>query len=308
MRGRLLPALVLLCLPLSLAASAAEEFEGDAAARAKYDLMIATMRKAKTLSYASVYRSEAADFGRLGRCVYRIWMKKPNRVRLEASLRGEVKGILVGDGEHFWTYWPQGRPEYESDRKGDAAKEYQRTKYTCYLKKRSPKGAHSIGHETGPLGVGLTMPILDPSTFHGYTDSLQRYIDGVRSCGEEKLKEEECDVVEVSIMRGQRTWKIWLSKRDHLPRRLVQTLRVRTVYTTVETWSRVRIDEEIPDEKFDWKPPEGWVEYRRPEAEEGLLDMGRPAPDFDLPLDGGGRFRLSAHRGKVVWFNVWRAG
>ena len=25
---------------------------------------------------------------------------------------------------------------------------------------------------------------------------------------------------------------------------------------------------------------------------------GEPAPDFDLPTVGGGRFRLSAHRGK----------
>ena len=30
------------------------------------------------------------------------------------------------------------------------------------------------------------------------------------------------------------------------------------------------------------------------------IQEGDPAPDFDLPTDGGGRFRLSEHRGKPV--------
>ena len=42
-----------------------------------------------------------------------------------------------------------------------------------------PAGGHEV---FGYLGV---MTIVDPSTFHGYTDSLQAYIDGVRSLGHE---------------------------------------------------------------------------------------------------------------------------
>jgi outer membrane lipoprotein-sorting protein len=284
------------------------KFEDEAEAHALYDLMTATMRKAKTLSWVSVYRTWSDRYGQSARCVYRIWLKKPNHVRLEASIKGEVKGILVGDGRHFWTYWPNGRPQGSYERSGKKAKEYERTKNISYMKKRSPPGMHSIGHETGPLGAGLTMPILDPSTFHGYTDSLQRYVDAVRSLGTENVRKEECDVIEVSIMRGQRSWKIWLSKKDHLPRRIEQTIRARFELHARETWTSVKVDAEIPDESFVWTPPEGWVQHRRPTVDEGLLAKGVAAPDFDLPLHGGGRFKLSEHRGKVVWLYIWRAG
>ena len=30
----------------------------------------------------------------------------------------------------------------------------------------------------------MSMPIIDPSTFHGYTDSLQAYLDGVKGLGD----------------------------------------------------------------------------------------------------------------------------
>jgi hypothetical protein len=43
------------------------------------------------------------------------------------------------------------------------------------------------------------MMILEPSTFHGYTDSLQGYIDGVRSLGTNTVEGELCDGIEVSI-------------------------------------------------------------------------------------------------------------
>lgn len=311
---RCLARLILLVLSVLAAPAVAQEkasdrrFEDEPAAHALYDKMIATMRKAKTLSWVSVYRSWSDEHGQTARCVYRIWLKKPNYVRLEASVRGDTTGILVGDGTHFWTYWPNGRRPAQWERKGERAKEYERTKDISYMKKRSPPGRHSIGHETGPLQAGLTMPILDPSTFHGYTDSLQRYVDAVRSAPAEKIGKEECDVIEVSIMRGQRSWKIWLSKKDHLPRRVQQTLRVRGELHTRETWTSVRIDAEIPDQRFSWKPPEGWVEHREPSMNEGLLEPGAVAPDFDLPLHGGGRIKLSECRKKVVWFYIWRAG
>ncbi len=40
------------------------------------------------------------------------------------------------------------------------------------------------------------MTILDPSTFHGYTDSMQPYIDGVKSLPDEKVEDEDCDGIE----------------------------------------------------------------------------------------------------------------
>lgn len=54
------------------------------------------------------------------------------------------------------------------------------------MKQPTPVGQHSIAHETDHLGAGMAMTILDSSTFHGYTDSLQAYVDGVMGMGTEK--------------------------------------------------------------------------------------------------------------------------
>jgi hypothetical protein len=176
------------------------------------------------------------------------------------------------------------------------------------MKKATPVGRHSIGHEVGRLGAGMSMTIVDPSTFHGYTDSMQAYLDGVRGLDVEEVDGEECDVVEVSFMKGQRTWKLWLARRDHLPRKLEQVIRVAYDITTRETWSAVTVNWDMATGLFQWEPPEGWVEWRMPPIEEGLLKPGAPAPDFDLATIAGGRAKLSDYQGKIVWFYVWRAG
>ena len=108
------------------------------------------------------------------------------------------------------------------------------------------------------------MPIIDPSTFHGYTDSLQPYLDGVKGLGTEKVGDEDCDKIEVSIMKHQRSWYLWLSKRDHLPRKLKQIVRVSYDLVMNEEWSSVTINADIPDTMFAWKPPEGWTEWKMP--------------------------------------------
>jgi outer membrane lipoprotein-sorting protein len=305
---------VLVCAFLPVAALAQEmapppaQFRDEPGAHALYDLMVKVMRNVETLSWVADYRWGSDAHGEIAHCTYEIWLKKPNHVRIEASREGELRGILVGDGEHFWIHWPPGRPRYGWERSGERAEAYEKTRLTSYLKIRSPTGAHSIGHQTGKLGAGMSMTVLDPSTFHGSTDSLQQHMDGVCGRGAERVGEEICDVVEVRFMKGQRSWRLWLSRRDGLPRRLVETVRVRNVITKQEVWTDIRVNHEIPDELFAWQPPEGWVEFRKPPLGEGLLKVGVEAPDFDLPLHDGGRFRLSEHRGKIVWFYLWRAG
>ena len=105
---------------------------------------------------------------------------------------------------------------------------------TSYMTKRASQARHSIAHETGTLGAGMSMTILDLSTFHGYTDSLQPYLDGVCHSGTEAVGEEECDVIEVSFMKHQRSWYLWLSRKDHLPRKLKEVVRVSYDITTHE--------------------------------------------------------------------------
>ena len=283
--------------------------QDDPAAHALYNKMVEAMRQATTLSWTSDYRW-AAKSNMIGHATYRIWLKKPNFVRLEAKPAGsnEISGILVGDGDYFWTYWPKEKPRYTWEQTGKYAEEYEKHRSTFYMKERSPVGHHSISHETGKLAPGLSMTIIDPSTFHGYTDSLQPYLDGVRGLGSEKVGAEDCDVVELSFMKNQRIWRLWLAKTDHLPRKLKQVVRVSYDITVEESWSEVAVNAEIPNDRFAWSPPAGWKEWREPPIEEGLLKPGTPAPDFDLAGLDGSRIKLSNFRGRIVWLNKWRCG
>jgi outer membrane lipoprotein-sorting protein len=337
----------------------------EPAAHALYDQMVATMRKAKSLSFVSHYKFEARGMV-LGDCTYRVWLKKPNYFRVEAEsvargfgwrdwglvvrviledprtfFEGLFKftikpavnklvakpekrpeprplpaktgknagvkeivrgGTLIGDGNTLWIYWPQGHPRY------DNSNEDAETRRKTYMMKPAPPGCHSIGHEVIHLGAGACMPIIDPSTFHGYTDSLQAYLDGVKGLGTEKVGSEDCDKIEVSIMKGQRSWYLWLSKRDHLPRKLRQIVRVSHEIVIEEQWSSVTLNAEMAATMFAWKPPAGWKQWKLPEPKERLLKPGVQAPDFDLASADGKRIKLSDYRGQIVWLYVWRAG
>ena len=162
--------------------------EGDAEGYDLYRQMIAAMRQAESLAYVSRYEIKGKkDFAHS--CTYRAWLKKPNyfRVEGESPVRGKG-GILIGDGNRLWIYWPEGRPFVDEDSEAD-----KKTRLTSYMTKPAPLAAHSIGHEVVYLGIGMGMPVIDPSTFHGYTDSLQAYLDGVTSLPAEKIGNEECD-------------------------------------------------------------------------------------------------------------------
>jgi outer membrane lipoprotein-sorting protein len=289
--------------------AADKSVQDDPAAHALYNQMVEAMRKATTLSWVSDYRWEARS-NTFGHATYKIWLKKPNFVRLEAMPAGsnDPSGILVGDGDYFWIYWPKQKPRYGWERTGKYAEDYEKYRNTFYMKERSPLGRHSIGHQTGNLGAGLMMTIIDPSTFHGYTDSLQPYLDGVRGLGSEKVGEDVCDVVELSFMKSQRIWQLWLAKKDHLPRKLKQVVRVSYDINFEESWSEVTVNAEIPNDRFAWSAPAGWKEWREPPIEEGLLKPGTPAPDFDLAAPDGSRIKLSNYRGQIVWLNKWRCG
>jgi len=291
------------------AAADKKPFKDEPAAHALYDKMVETMRQAKSLSWVSEYRWEAKG-ETLGRATYKIWLKKPNYVRVEAAPAGQAKpcGILVGDGDYFWVYWPQGKQRYPWEYGGKYGEDYDKHRLSFYMKAASPVGRHSIGHRIDDLGAGTCMTIIDPSTFHGYTDSLQAYLDGVQGLGTEKVGEEECDLIEASFMKRQRSRYLWLSRTDHLPRKLKEVVRVSHEILVHELWSKVAINGEMANDKFVWSAPAGWKEWKFPAIEEGLLKPGTLAPDFELASTDGDKIKLSQFRGQIVWLNEWRCG
>ena len=280
-------------------------FKDEPQARVLYGRMIEAFRRPQTLSYKSDYRWAGQGGQELGHCTYTVWLQKPNQFRIEGvSAYDQRSATLIGDGQTLWLFWAGDRPQFSIEED----ETYKKTRSNVYMRKPAPPGGHSIGHETGLLGVGMSMPVLDPSTFHGYTDSLQPHIDGVMGIGTEKIGDEECEEIEVSIMKHQRSWYLWLSPKDHLPRKLKQVVRVSYDIVTDEVWSDIVIDGPVPAEKFVWTPPEGWQTWRLPTAAEVLLKPGTPAPDFELPLVDGKMVKLSDFRDKIVWFYIWRAG
>jgi outer membrane lipoprotein-sorting protein len=289
----------------------AAPFQDAPAAHALYDRMIEAMRKANSLSYTCktivVGKDKVPhDY------TYRVWLKKPNFFRLESQIKGDKSeednaGVLVGDGQNYWIYWLKGRPRfYGAAGPVEADDVYEKTRLTSYMTGLAPPGGHSISHIASPIGAGFM--VIDPSTFHGYTDSVQAYLDGVRSLPAEKVGDEECDLIEVSIMKRQRSWYLWLSKADHLPRKLKQIVRVSYDLIFEEQWSDFALDADIPDSLFAWKPPEGWQEWKFPESEQELLKPGTQGPDFQLTLTDGKQIKQSDFRGQILWLYIWRAG
>ncbi len=282
-------------------------FQDDPAAHQLYREMIQAMRKATTLSWTGEHgmQYQGRSFTSL---TYRVWLKKPNYARVEITRIGkkEPGGILVGDGDYFWLYWPEGKYRYGWERSGKYAEDYEKYQKKFFMKVRTPVGRHSIWHEVAHLGL---MMILEPSTFHGYTDSLQAYIDGVRSLSTNTIGGEVCDGIEVSIMKHQRSYELWLARKDRLPRKLKEVLRVldrEAVWE--ESWLDVAVDAKMSNDRFAWSPPKDWKEWKMPDIEESLLKPGTTAPDFELAALNGGKLKLSSFRGQIVWLNKWRCG
>jgi peroxiredoxin/outer membrane lipoprotein-sorting protein len=278
-------------------------FKDQSKARALYGKMTEAIRKAETLSYESCLRDEVD-----GEKWYRVWMKKPNFFYVETTTKdGANHGILVGDGQYAWSYWPNGRPWFSGEDRGEGYIKYQKTRFNVYMKEPAPPGKFSISYAK-ILQKSNCFPVVDPSVFQGISNSLEPYIEGVRCLGVEKVGQEDCDVIEVSYMNRQRSYYFWISRRDNLPRKLEDVVRTGGGHVTREVWSKVTLNARIPMEKFRWTPPEGWKQWHLPTPEDRLLKPGRQAPDFELLSANETKITLSGYRDKVVWLTFWRVG
>ena len=305
----LLPA----CTPDNVIITSPPDFQDEPGAHALFDQMIDTIRKADSLSY-SCHQKWMVKNEVITDLIYRVWLKKPNYFRVEVSpfqsdQSGKPYCILVGDGETAWTYWPQGRPRWNLILEND--EEYQKNRLISYRKEMAPIGEYSIGHGLEPSTKnGMNLPVVNPSVFHGYSDSLLEndYLSGVRSLGEEKIEADICHKIELNIMSGQRSWFIWLSPTDNLPRKTKEIVRLDNEFVMIEDWSQVEVNGDISSTLFQWQPPEDWVEWVRPEDDDQLLEIGKAVPDFEFISSDGSIIKRSDYLNKVVWLYFWRVG
>jgi peroxiredoxin len=272
----------------------------ETAAHILYDAMIRTLRDARSLSYTSACSNPDDRTS-----TYRIWLQKPGSFRVDQTNDASTKSTtLLDDGNHLWVHWTGDRPTLLID----TVKSHADARSDVYVKQASLAGGGSIHNEVALLGTALVGLIFDPSVFYGSASLLTPCIDGIRSRGTNPVRGEVCDVIEVSFMRARRTWYIWLSRQDHLPRKLKQVDRGADTHVRVEEWSNVTVNGEIPPKMLIWSPPKGYRQWDPPRLEDSLLKSGQEAPDFELCSARRGKLRLSDYRGRVVWLYVWDTG
>ena len=272
----------------------------EPAAQALYAAMIEAIDNAQSLSYVSV--CSRPDDIRI--CTHKISLKKPDGLCLEATNSPSAKcATLTTDGTSLWIHWSGDRPSLRVD----DANSYDEERSNVYMR-IALTANDSIQSEIARLGLAWFPPILDPGVFHTGREPLEACRDGVRSRGTDRIGDEEYDVIEVSFMRAQRTRHYWLSRQDRLPRRIKEIVRTKEIEVTVEEWSDVTINGEIPRKALAWRPPEGWRQWDPPDPADSLLPPGQQAPDFDLSGAQRDTIRLSDFRGKVVWLIVWEVG
>ncbi|MCA9126894.1 MAG: hypothetical protein KDB22_07410 [Planctomycetales bacterium] len=132
----------------------------------RFNQMRDAFQHAETLSFESKYDVEVLGVARSA-FTYRVWLKKPNYFRVECrSGGGTESGVIIGDGSTMWTYWPNGRPQFDFVNESAVQRADWKTSYM--RKPATDASLISLAHEMPLLGAGMGFPIIDVSVFHGH--------------------------------------------------------------------------------------------------------------------------------------------
>ncbi|MBI4723147.1 MAG: redoxin domain-containing protein, partial [Candidatus Stahlbacteria bacterium] len=165
----------------------------------------------------------------------------------------------------------------------------------------------SLGHQLVLIGGGF--PELNPSLFMGIKDWSPKLIDSIILKCTEIVEGDTLYLIEMSMMEGQRVREIWVSKKDWLPRKIIRTVKVASPLITEEVWSEIKINQDITDDSFNWKPTKEWNEEdSRIITGDKTLPKNSVAPPFSFLSIDGDTISLSDFKGKVLWLCFWRVG
>ncbi len=274
--------------------------DNEPRAQALYETMKEAAGQARTLTYRCMCTGPDSE---PSSCT--VQLKKPNLLRIDLTNGMSTRvTTLLADGERLRIFWSGDRPFL----KVDDFERYDQTRSNVYLDTVGPPDGPDIVGEITRLGLAWSNLVWSPNVFFGGADEFEPCIDGIRYRGANTVRGQECDVIEVSYFHAQRTRHYWLSREDHLPRRIKEIVRLADNHLIVEEWYRVEIDERIADETFAWTPPEGFRRWTPPELDEFLPAPGTEVPDFELPSASGDTIRLSDLRSSVVWLCLWQVG
>lgn len=224
---------------------------------------------------------------------YSIAAARPNRVSV--NLTKGMNGLtVVSDGKQIFVYIPM-------------FKKYTVEEAPATLNEMFSEGAGSMLSSVFASTFMLDDPygeMMSGVTSGSYVDTEE--IDGA-PCHHLKYTQEEFD------------WEMWVDAGERpLVRRVVPDYAKRIAesgmpgmkMSFVVNYTQWEINPEIPDSAFTFTAPEGAEKvdsFFGEAGEEGPHPLlGKPAPEFSLPLLDGGKMELASHKDKeIVILDFW---
>lgn len=217
---------------------------------------------------------------------YRVGMERPNR--FAAWFTNEDGPTLVCDGKDLWIYSPRS---------------------AAYTVEPAPE---TIGELNlfDKMGAAFLLHMLVVSDLYADMTGAVR----IRYLGLEEIDGVSCSRVHGS--QYDMEWDMWVQAGEQAVIRKMSLDVTKTwsddgyeggVTATFHGWG---IDRDLPAAAFTFVPPEGAVQvdsFREKDDEPNPAEelLGKPAPQFRLPLLSGGTVDLANLKGKVVILNFW---